>query len=158
MAPGLYLDTPNGPTRIWPPPDGGYVSRDASEDAQEGLALLARAARTAREDAAERSRLLMEREAMYERALDQRRRRRGEDEWETRSSVRSSRGTWHTARHGFEPPPLERGAWRDWSERVRCGLGSPVGRQLGDTPVARARLIVVPTHTSRHLPPLSQPA
>ena len=69
---------------------------------------------------------------MYEeRALDQRRRRRGDDEWQTRSVGRSSRGTRNAARHGFEPPPLERGAWREWSERARCELGSRGGLQLG---------------------------
>ena len=115
----VYVDTRQGPARIWPPPGAEYVSPAARKQAQDGFKLLASAARTAREDAAWAH---AEREAMYDQLMERRSRYQYSRRVEQRQ--RTDDMVWghsrERRRRGFEPPPLERGAWREWSERRRC--------------------------------------
>jgi hypothetical protein len=117
--PSVWVDNADGSrSQVWPPPSGG-ASSGASRDAARGLSLIARAARTAREEAeaAEAARQRRQREAYQREAYSR-------EVYQDRSRSRA-----------WEPPPLERGAWRRWTERVRCAQRAALsGRATQNAP------------------------
>ena len=150
----VYVDTRQGPARIWPPPGAEYVSPAARKQAQDGFKLLASAARTAREDAAWAH---AERDAMYDQLMERRSRYQYSRKVEQRPQ--DDDVVWGHSRvrrrRGFEPPPLERGAWREWSERRRCVTVSRSWSNWDSAPHKRVTDLGTPhDHAHLHLVPV----
>jgi hypothetical protein len=101
-------DGQGGRARVWPPPSEAALNEDVQQDAARGLALLSRASMIAREDAASRD---VEAQAARRVARSQ---QQGGAQRQTRRDEREQ------GRRAHGPPPMEREAWRQWTEEVGC--------------------------------------
>jgi hypothetical protein len=131
---GWVEDDAGRRSRVWPPPSELLeLSEEAHDDAARGLALLSRASRAAHEDQ------LAEEEAAQG-AAARRALRRGE-----RAQAAEAWGERRGAHHLRGPPPMDAGAWRQWSDEAGCvrwqGCPAPLHCPTPQRGAARAVLL-----------------